>query len=242
MRSLLNYSSEDIRNRVLLKIALKLPSSFYDRIFLSFPFLYKSKLVRYESGLPIEHIKILIQEINKSKNLSGDIIECGSNRCGTTSILALYLKKNNINKKIYALDSFSGFIQEEIRKERDLELTEFPENSYHYNSFNYVKRKIEKLKLSKIIILKKGYFQETMPTINSDFCVALIDCDLGESMKFAAEHIWPRLVHDGILFFHDYGWKGYQNVKPTVDNFVKKYKEEIKSHKLFGGMYSVKKI
>ena len=50
-------------------------------------------------------------------------------------------------KKIYALDSFSGFLPEEIRKERELGLTDYPEKSYHYNTYDYVQRKIKKLNL-----------------------------------------------------------------------------------------------
>jgi len=153
-----------------------------------------------------------------------------------------FLKIKKIKKKIYALDSFGGFIPDEIRKERKLGFTVFPENSYHYNTFDYVKKKINKLKLSEYVELKKGYFQETLPTVNSDFCVAFIDCDLGESMNYSAEKIWPRLIKNGFLFFHDYGWKGYQNVKPTVDAFIKKHQNEIKWHKLENGMYCVKKL
>ena len=230
-----------MKRKTLLKIAFKIPFPILDRILLSFPFLYKSDLVRYESGTPQQHIELLIHAINETKDLPGNIIECGSNRCGTTCILAKYLKSKNIMKKIYALDSFSGFIPEEIRKERDLGLTNFPENSYHYNSFSYVKRKIMKLKLSEIIVLKKGYFQQTLHTINSDFCMGFIDCDLGESLNYAAENIWPRLAKNGFLFFHDYGQNLYQNVKLTVDNFVKKHQNEIQLHEQLNGMYYVKK-
>jgi len=60
-------------------------------------------------------------------------------------------------------------------------------------------------------------------------------------MKYAAENIWPRLVKNGMLFFHDYGSRKYQNVKPTVDNFVKKYEDEIKWQKLQSAMFYVKK-
>jgi len=80
-----------------------------------------------------------------------------------------------------------------------------------------------------------------LPTINSDFCVAFIDCDLGESMNYAAEKIWPRLVKSGLLLFHDYNWEEYRNVKPTVDAFVKKHQNEIKWHKFDTGMYCIKK-
>ena len=137
----MNFTSRKLRNH-LLKIAFKVPFSIIDKILLMFPFLYKSELIRYETGVGPKAIQLLIQSINETKDLPGNIIECGSNRCGTASILALYLKSKNIMKKIYALDSFSGFIQEEIQKERELGLTDFSEKSYHYNTYGYVKKKI----------------------------------------------------------------------------------------------------
>ena len=73
------------------------------------------------------------------------------------------------------------------------------------------------------------------------FTLGFIDCDLGESMNYAAENIWPRIVNGGWLFFHDYGWEGYSNVKHTVDNFVNKHHDEIKWHKLLKGMFYIKK-
>jgi len=142
MKALLNNSFEKFRDRILIKIALKIPTPILDNILLNFPLLYKSRFIRYESGTPQHHIELLIQAINETKNLQGDIIECGSNRCGTTVILAKFLKTNNINKKIYALDSFTGFVPKEIKKERELGLTNFTEDSYNYNSFEYVKRKL----------------------------------------------------------------------------------------------------
>ena len=230
-----------MKRKHLLNIASKIPFPIINTIFLTFPFLYKTNLIRYESGISKEHAQLLIDGINETKNLHGDIIECGSNRCGTAAILCLFLKSNQIKKIFYALDSFGGFIPDEIQKERKLGFTDFPENSYHYNTFDYVKKKIEKLKLSDYIELKKGFFQETLPSINSDFCMAFIDCDLGKSINYVAEKIWPHLIKNGLMFFHDYGWKGYQNVKPTVDAFVTKHQNEIKWHKLESTMYWIKK-
>jgi len=76
----------------LLKMAFKIPFPIIDFILLSFPFLYKTNFVRYETGTREQHIQLLIDAIHETKDLQGNIIECGSNRCGTTSILGLFLK------------------------------------------------------------------------------------------------------------------------------------------------------
>ncbi|MGI0011171.1 MAG: class I SAM-dependent methyltransferase, partial [Nitrosopumilaceae archaeon] len=86
-----------------------------------------------------------------------------------------------------------------------------------------------------------GYFQETLRSIKSNFCLGFIDCDLGESAKFCAKEIWPRLVDGGLLFFHDYEHPHFKNMKPVVDAFVKKYEQQIEKCEQSGVLYSIKK-
>lgn len=39
----------------------------------------------------------------------------------------------------------------------------------------------------------KGYFQDTLPNIVGPFCLVFIDCDLRDSLVYAAETLWPLL-------------------------------------------------
>jgi len=226
---------------IIFKIGQKMPSKIADNILLNIPFLYRTKFLNYEAGTSHEQQRLLKNAIIEIRNVKGDIIECGSNRCGTTVILAKFLKENNIDKRIFALDSFSGFIPEEISKEIEEKKTDFPKNSYHYNTYEYVIKKIRKLNLDDIIKIKKGYFQETLPNLNNIFSFGFIDCDLGASIKYATNHIWKKLSVNGTLFFHDYGFNRYSSVKPTVDKFVKENINEIKRHGPIYGMYYVQK-
>ena len=52
--------------------------------------------------------------LNKVLHLDGDVIEVGANQGFTTAPLALLLKDNNINKKIYACDTFKGIPEDDI--------------------------------------------------------------------------------------------------------------------------------
>jgi len=226
---------------LIIRLALKLPKGVLDNFLLSFPSMYKNNFINYESGVAPDDMKKLIDVIKEVKELPGDIIECGSNRCGTTAILANYLKSDRIEKKIFALDSFSGFDPKEIEEERKEGFTDFSPDSYHYNSYKYVVKKIEKLNLSDIIFPIKGYFQDTLPKIDSKFCLGFIDCDLRESITYTAEKIWSQLVEGGILFFHDYGYEHFKGVKPAVDKFVKKHLEQIEKHYRIYYSYYVKK-
>jgi len=101
-------------------LAKQIPTPLLNNFLLTFSFLYKTKFLNYESYVDEISINELTNGIEKVQNLSGDIIECGCARCGTTCILANYLKNNNIKKKIYALDSFEGFDEIELKQENEL--------------------------------------------------------------------------------------------------------------------------
>jgi len=223
------------------RIVKKVPPRVLHNLLLSFPFLYRTKFVNFECSLDEGGIQDLLEGVNITKQLPGDIVECGSNRCGTSVVLARYLKKNNIMKKIYALDSFAGFDLKELQREQEQGLTNVPSDEFTYTSYNYVLQKIKKLGLSKMLIPVNGYFQQTLPKIESNFCMAFIDCDLSESMTYAAETIWPKLVGNGILFFDDYGNERYQGAKISVDKFVKEHSNQIEQHGLSRRLYYLKK-
>ena len=220
-----------------------LPQSILNNLFLTFPSLYKLNFIKFESGLRTNYgIKDLMEMLENVLNIEGNIIECGSDRCGTSVIMANYLKKRGIDKRIYALDLFGGgFEVEELQEERSQGLTEATDQMFRYNSHDYVKNKIERLGLEEIIIPVKGSFKDTLPHINSTFCLCLIDCDLRKSMVYSAETVWPKLSNNGVMLFDDYGSSQYRGVKIVVDAFVKKYGHEISKHTLLNGLYSVTK-
>ena len=222
-------------------LAKRIPIPILNNFLLFFPFLYKTRFLNYESYVDKISINELTQGIENVKNLSGDVIECGSARCGTTCILANYLKNNNIKKKIYALDSFEGFDEIELKKENELGFTHATKKDFSYSSIDYVTKKIKNLQLSEYVTPIKGYFEDSLPKINSDFCFGFIDCDLQKSMEFSAETIWKKLTPGGILFFDDYTSNAFKGAKIAIDNFVNSHNEEIFEHGINHRLYQITK-
>jgi len=215
-----------------------IPESILNNFLLTFPFLYKTNFVHYESHLAFDKkIEVLLEEFDKVSNIEGDIIECGSARCGTSIIMANHLRKRGISKKIYACDSFQGFDKEEHKSD----LTTSRSTDFTSLSFEYVTKKINKLGFSDIVIPVKGFFEETLPKLQSKYCFALIDCDLEKSLIFSADHIWRQLSKNGIMLFDDYNSEKYRGAQKGIEFFVKKFKNEITDHGFKNGLYIVKK-
>jgi predicted O-methyltransferase YrrM len=185
---------------------------------LIFPQLYA--IVRYESQLSEDQIAELCEILGK--DIPGDVIECGVYRGGTTVLMALYLRKNRIAKKIYALDSFTGFkrgngIDEEIQ--RGL-VPDQGRTAFTFTSVDYVQRKLERLGLRDMIEIVPGYFEDTLDTIMDSFCLALIDCDLEKSTEFCLATLWEKVVNGGYIVVDDYTNPGYPGARMACDRFL----------------------
>ncbi|MCB7129733.1 MAG: hypothetical protein J3T61_09380, partial [Candidatus Brocadiales bacterium] len=176
------------------------PVPLYNKLLLSFPFLYRTRLICYESNLQGgPAISELLSCLDNALHLQGNIIECGSSRCGTAIIMADHLGKRGYQKLVYACDSFEGFNRAEL--EVEVSQHRFPPEAgtwFTSTSFEYVTRKIAVLGFNGAVVPIKGYFHDTLAKIDSSYCFAFIDCDLRESARYCASVLWPRLVSSGI--------------------------------------------
>lgn len=227
------------------KIKQVIPPVILNNLLLKFPFLYRSKLVHYESNLQRNHgIEDLLKQLDKVLNIEGDIIECGCLSCGTSIIMANYLSLKQIHsKKIYACDSFKGFDKDELAKERKLGLTNSSGKAFTSNSYEYVREKIKKLGLEDIVIPVKGFFKNTLPHLieSKKFSFVLIDCNLKDNTIYCAETIWPNLVKGGCILFDDYQSEGFRGVRIGIEFFVDKYKNEFSEYILMNRLYYIYK-
>lgn len=220
-----------------------IPPGVLNTILLRFPFLYRTKLVFYETNfLGSEVIDELLAQVATVLDIEGDIVECGSSRCGTSVIMANYLRTQHVRKKILACDSFEGFDQAELIREQKAGLTTASNDSFTSTSYEYVKKKISVLGLQEQVIPIKGYFQDVLPHLTGPFCLALIDCDLKDSLIYSAETIWPHLSSGGRILFDDYLQPDFKGAKLGVDSFVDKHQAEISEHGLLSCLYYVCKL
>jgi hypothetical protein len=211
-------------------------------ILLQFPFLYRLRLVYYETDLSANNgIAELLTHLQMTTEIDGNIIECGCSLCGSSIIMARYLHSKGLHKSIYACDSFSGFDLDELARERNDGLTKASDNAFTLTSYEYVQKKIARLGVDDVVIPIRGFFRDTLPQIQSKFSFALIDCDLKESTLYCAETIWPKLVPHGRILFDDYDSEEFQGVRLGVDTFIKQHSQEIAEHGLLKRFYFVHK-
>jgi hypothetical protein len=210
-------------------------------LLIRFPGLYKTRLVGYESHMTREGLEQLLAQLELVSNVAGDIVECGSAHCGTSVVMARYANARGLRKVVFACDSYTGFDQAELARERASGLTTVTPTAFTSTSYRYVKRKIAALGMERAVLPVQGYFKDTLPGLPGPFCLALVDCDLRDSLLFAANTVWPRLSPGARLLFDDYTNPGFKGAHGGVDLFVQSHQEEIDEHGLVSPLYYVVK-
>jgi O-methyltransferase len=174
-------------------------------------------------------VEALIARLGASLDLAGDVIECGCFLCGTTVAMARLLQERGSAKRVFACDTFAGFDPAEIRREQKAgDATD--RHSFTDTDLRYVRRKLQRLGVADRVVLVQGLFQETLATLGGPFCLAFIDCDLHDSMLYAARAVWPRLSPGGCCVFDDYDNQEYRGATRAIDTFLAEHQQDIRDH------------
>jgi predicted O-methyltransferase YrrM len=152
---------------------------------------------------------LVMDMFDKVKHLKGEVIEFGVAAGATTFPLARLMQEFG-NKKLYAMDTFSGLPYGEGEGELALKKGEI--------NYGNVFKQILNLDPIENIVMVEGLAEETVELVkDNSFCLAWIDMDLGHPTQIAYDFLQDRMVHGGIIGFHDYGFSRCPMIKPIVD-------------------------
>ena len=154
-------------------------------------------------------------------NLDGELVETGVWRGGAVIFMATFNKFYNLNKKIYACDSYEGLPKNSIYQEDAIVNGNVKQFDYAVSleevQNNFLKYDV----LDENVIFVKGFFEDTMKNINIDKISMLrLDGDMYTSTIVVLEALYDKVVPNGVIIIDDYHWDiaGCCN---AVDNFRK---------------------
>ena len=167
----------------------------------------------------------------KNKKIKGDFVECGVWRGGNILLYKLLNDLYNLNRKIFAYDTFQGMTKPQdidinflgIPAKKKMKLEKKAEdliNIHAYSKLNSVKKNILKHTNLKNINFIKGPVEKTLKikqNLPSHISILRLDTDFYSSTKIALETLYPKLAKGGILIIDDYGH--FIGAKKAVDDF-----------------------
>lgn len=181
-------------------------------------------LVWEYSELPVE---ILFNLYSAAKycveaNIQGDFVECGVHLGGSIMMMehVLLMGDSQPNRRIFALDTFTGFVRR--TEGLDIDIETGADVCMPTDTDDYTVGSIDNMKSVgfKNLVIVKGDVLETIPTLNINKIALLrLDTDTYDTTKFELERLYDRVVPGGVIIIDDYGYT--VGCKKAVDDFVK---------------------
>jgi O-methyltransferase len=165
-------------------------------------------------------------------NIPGDFVECGVWKGGSSMLIAKTLQKFGVNdRKLWMYDTYEGMseptkddadntglsAEEQLKKASKAN----QESVWCYSSLDEVKANLTLTGYNMSLIhFVKGKVEDTIPDHIplGDISLLRLDTDWYESTKHEMNHLFPKLVSQGVLIIDDYGhWVG---AKKAVDEYL----------------------
>ena len=163
-------------------------------------------------------LELCAKEI-KENNVPGEVAELGVFRGEFAKLLNIIFP----NKKLYLFDTFESFNSIDMETEvsnnymdRDMLIEVF--NGLKNTSVDIV---LNKMKYKDNVVIKKGYFPESIGSLNERFCFVSLDVDLYKPTVEGLKYFYERLSPGGYIFIHDYNHKLCPGVLAAVKDFEK---------------------
>tara|TARA_B100000242_G_scaffold289171_1_gene258556 strand:+ start:308 stop:1081 length:774 start_codon:yes stop_codon:yes gene_type:complete len=198
----------------------------------------------YSMSTPANHWAIIqsMKHIKENK-IKGDLVECGVWRGGNLILFKKMIKKLNLEKKIFAFDTFEGMPEpskndydlKNINAEKIYENYKKKDLKWCFSDINEVKKNINKFFKNEIECFNfiKGKVEETLKNeenLPENISLLRLDTDFYESTKKELEILYPRLNYGGVLIIDDYGhWKGSRK---AVDEYFNLEKDFLWFHRI----------
>lgn len=184
-------------------------------------------MVSYQGLSNLYELSVLAEK----EKLQGDFVECGVYRGGCAAIMAKIVRRYRSKRKIWLFDSFRG-LPEPTEKDGPKAVLDAGNRSCGkldcvnicVASSGDVVQLFSSLNLySDNIIIKEGWFQETLPKFKGEvgpIAILRLDCDWYESTKCCLENLYDNVVSGGFIIIDDYDY--WQGSKEAVNEFLAK--------------------
>lgn len=167
-------------------------------------------------------MELAVKEIRKRK-LRGSVAEVGVFR----GEFAQYINAAFPDRKCYLFDTFEGFqANEALQEMKSGNCTEAFVQAYKQTNLGIV---LQKMKHIETIIIKQGFFPESLDGLEDVFAFVSIDVDFEDSIYEGLKYFYPRMEEGGYLFVHDYN-SSLLGVEKAVDKYEKELGEVL--HKM----------
>lgn len=143
------------------------------------------------------HLAMALKIFETPPDVEGCVVECGTWQGGSAANLSLVCKI--AGRKLRIFDSFEG-----LPAGQDVDRQAVYETGDYCGSLEQVKRNIERYGAIEVCEFTKGWFDQTLPTLDEPVLLAFFDVDLELSLEACVRYVWPNLTEQGYIFIDEY--------------------------------------
>jgi hypothetical protein len=158
-----------------------------------------------------------------ASKLEGDFVECGVNKGFMSSAVMAYLDWDGLGKTFFLVDTFSGLSLTDV-SEQEIKDGALKRNAWWLKNGFYitgVESVRENFSEWRQAIIVEGAVPGVLDQISAE-SVAFLHLDMNSALpeRAALEYLWPRLVSGAFVLMDDYGFRGHQEQKNSMDEFA----------------------
>jgi len=183
----------------------------------SLGYLYRKRTIdkNYFDYIRLATLELISYEI-RTKKLLGNTAELGVYK----GKFARYINQYFPDKTLYLFDTFEGFDKRDIKSETQKKFST-GEQDFSDTSVSSV---LKLMPFPEKCILIKGFFPESAKAIDDSFVFVSLDADLYEPIYYGLQFFFPKLVHGGYIFIHDFNNENYKGARKAVEQFCNEQK------------------
>jgi len=140
------------------------------------------------------HLVMASKILSIPPDILGSIVECGTWKGGSATNLSLVC--SIVGRKLKVYDSFEGL--PETKQGEPLANANL--KGAFSGTLDEVISNIKRYGKIECCEFEKGWFDDTLPKLNSPVLLAFIDVDIESSLHTCVRCIWPNLIDQGYLF------------------------------------------
>jgi len=168
--------------------------------------LYKEDYVRVRT-------LIMVANVIKQYGIAGEVAELGVFR----GDFARCINRTFQDRKLFLFDTFEGFDPLEAEEEQKQKTC----NDSFIGAFKdtSVQTVLRKMLYPENVVIKKGYFPESLEGLEEKFAFVSLDVDFEESTYQGLQYFYPRMNKGGYIFVHDYNYAFFDKVSKAVRRY-----------------------
>jgi O-methyltransferase len=164
----------------------------------------------YFDYIRLSALELASNEIN-AKGLIGSVAELGVYK----GKFARYINKYFPGRVLYLFDTFEGFDNRDIAKEKKENFSS-GEQDFSDTSIAAV---LKLMPFPAVCRPVKGFFPESASGIDDKFVFVSLDADLYEPIYSGLQFFYPKLARGGYIFIHDFNNDLYKGARKAVEQF-----------------------